>query len=103
MAFHFYAMAVEAAARADIGVRELEQFTRLLDTRRQAVERADDALERGALATEFLGALRLAPDRRVLEFAQDLRQAFLATFVVKGTPSAPWCAGRGLRGNDGSG
>jgi hypothetical protein len=52
----------------------------------QPVERADHAFEPGALASEFLRALRIAPDGRVLEFPQDLGQALAATLVVKETP-----------------
>ena len=43
-------------------------------------------LEPGALAAEFLGALRLVPDGRILEFPQHLGQALAAAVVVKETP-----------------
>ena len=52
----------------------------------ELVERADDGLELGALAAEFLGAVGLVPDGRILELAQDLGQALAAALVVKDTP-----------------
>jgi hypothetical protein len=79
-------------AGVGFGLGELEQLARLDDTAVQLLEGADDALELGALAAELLGPLRVLPDGRVLEFAQDLRQALLAALVVKGTPSAPCSA-----------
>jgi hypothetical protein len=51
-----------------------------------AVERADDPLELGAFAPEFLRTLRFRPHRRVGEFTQDLGQALALAIVVKGTP-----------------
>jgi len=57
-----------------------------VDAAREAVEGPDHAFELGALATEFLRALGLAPDAGILEFPQDLGQPLAASFVVKGTP-----------------
>ena len=64
---------------------ELEQFARLGQTGAQPIERADDGLEPGPLPTEFLRAIGLAPDRGILELAQDLREPLVAPVVVKGT------------------
>jgi hypothetical protein len=50
------------------------------------VDRLDDTLELGALAAQLLRTLRLAPDGRVFEFAQDLGQSFGFARIVKGTP-----------------
>jgi hypothetical protein len=74
--------------RALVGLRlgEFEQLAGLAQAAGQAVERADDRLELGALAAEFLGALRVLPDGRVLELPQDLCQALAASLVVKDTP-----------------
>jgi hypothetical protein len=79
---------LDGADRAIVGLRlgELEQLAGLAQPAAQAIERADDRLELGAFATEFLGALRVLPDRRVLQFPQDLRKPLAAPFVVKDTP-----------------
>jgi len=69
-----------------LGLREVEQCTRIGETLAQLVEGADDRFELRALATELLCTLGLAPDRRVLELSQDLGQALAAPLVVKGTP-----------------
>jgi len=52
----------------------------------QLVDAVDDAFELRALTTQGLRALRLVPDPRVLELAQDLGQALLLARVVKDTP-----------------
>jgi hypothetical protein len=74
--------------RALVGLRlgEIEQLDGLVQAATQPVERADDSLELGALAAQFLCALRVLPDRRVLELPQDLRQSLAAPLVVKDTP-----------------
>jgi hypothetical protein len=74
--------------RAFVGLRlgEFEQLTGLGQAAVEAIERADDRLELGALAAEFLGALRVLPDRRVLELPQDFRESLAAPLVVKDTP-----------------
>jgi hypothetical protein len=93
--FHARNLAFEAGHvgfdRADgafvgLGFRQVEEFRGLGDPDVQAIERTDDRLELGALAAEFLGTLRLAPDRGILEFAQDLRQSLALALVVKDTP-----------------
>mgnify|MGYP000273026517 CR=1 FL=1 len=48
---------------------------------------AYDGLELGALTTQGLGVLRLAPHVRILELAHDLFQAFFLARIVKGTSS----------------
>jgi hypothetical protein len=73
-----------ALVRFDLG--QLEEFARLGQTRAQPVERPDYGLELGALASQLLGALRLAPDRGILELAQDFGKALAACLVVKDTP-----------------
>jgi hypothetical protein len=69
-----------------LGFRELEQLERLVQARLQAIEGADDRFELVALPSELLRALRVGPDRRILEFPQDLGQPFRAALVVKDTP-----------------
>jgi hypothetical protein len=54
-----------------IGLGEREQLDGVVDGRGRAVQLLDLGGELGALAAEFLGALGLGPDRRVLELADD--------------------------------
>jgi hypothetical protein len=79
---------LDGADRALVGLRlgEFEQLAGLAQPAAQAIERTDDRLELGAFAAEFLGTLRVLPDRRVLEFPQDLRKPLAASIVVKDTP-----------------
>jgi hypothetical protein len=79
-------------ARVRLGLRQVEQFTRLGQPLPQLVERRDDAFELGPLAAEFLSTVGLLPDGGVFEFAQDLGQPLALAIVVKGTPSAHRCA-----------
>jgi hypothetical protein len=75
-----------------IGLGEIEQFIGLGDLDSELVEPADDAVELGALASQFLGAFGVLPDGGVFELAQDLGQPLALSVIVKGTPSARWCA-----------
>jgi len=54
-----------------IGLGEREQLDGVVDGRGGAVQLLDLGGELGALAAEFLGALGLGPDGRVLELADD--------------------------------
>jgi hypothetical protein len=81
--------------------REVEQLARVRQAFAKLVERADDRLEPGALASELLRALGVVPDRGVLELPQDFREALALGFIVKGTPSTPWSAGSGRRSSGG--
>ena len=47
-----------------------------------------DGFQRGAFASQRLGALGVIPDLGVFQFAFDFYQLFLLFSVVKGTPSA---------------
>jgi hypothetical protein len=73
-------------ALVGVGLGEFEQFAGLAQPGAETVERTDDRLEPGALAPEFLGTLRVLPDRRVLELPQDLGESLAAPVVVKDTP-----------------
>ena len=73
-------------AYVGVGLRKLEQFPGLGQSRRQLVEGADNGLELRALAAELLRAFGLGPDRGVREFAQHLGQSLAAALVVKDTP-----------------
>ena len=65
---------------------EIEQFTGIRQPTPQVVQRQHHALEFDTLATDGLGLFRLIPQRRVLEFAQDLLQTLFFQVVVKDTP-----------------
>ncbi len=85
---HAFDVGLDGARRRLVlfALGQLEQLAGLAEARAQLVEHVDDALELGAFAAEFLGALGLGPDGGVLEFAQDLGQPFAALVVVKDTP-----------------
>jgi hypothetical protein len=65
---------------------EVEQFTGFGEARAELVQHVDHALELRALAAQFLGTLRLVPDRGVFELPQHLGQALALALVVKDTP-----------------
>jgi len=50
------------------------------------VDRVDDVVERLLLAAQFLSALRIVPDGRVLQRRIDLVQPQRLAVVVKDTP-----------------
>lgn len=55
----------------------------------QPRERADLGFELGALASQLLGTLGIAPDFGLFELALDFYQALLLGFEVKDTPVRP--------------
>jgi hypothetical protein len=63
-----------------------QQVVRVGEPGGQLVDRDDDRLEKGALASERLGAFRIVPDCGILKLAQDLGQTLLAVGIVKDTP-----------------
>jgi hypothetical protein len=64
---------------------ELVQLGSLVERLRDAVQRGDDDLELGALATEGLRSLGVGPDARVLELSIDLFEPFALDVIVKDT------------------
>jgi len=66
--------------------RHLEQIPGIAEPGIERLDDLDRVGERGALLTELLCPLRLAPDGGVLELPQDLLEPLLLAFVVKGTP-----------------
>jgi hypothetical protein len=60
------------------------------------VQAADDRLEFGALLAQFLRALRVIPDARLLEFAGYFLKALVLIVVIKDTSSRSRCAPRDL-------
>ena len=76
----------QRGALVGLGNGQLEQIARLAEIVGQAADAADDALERGALLAQILGALRIVPDIGTFEFAADFFQTFGLGRVVKETP-----------------
>jgi hypothetical protein len=56
----------------------------------------DDVLELRALLAEFLRALRILPNIRLLELPGDFLQALVLVVVIKDTSSRTACAPRDL-------
>jgi hypothetical protein len=75
---------------------QLEQLCRVAQSVTGAIELIELAGQAGALAAELLGALRLAPDRRILKLAIDLFETFPLAVVLKETPSRSATAPRDL-------
>ncbi len=71
-----------------IGCRQFEQLAGVGKALRQAADAADDLLQPGALAAQFLGARRIVPDLGIFQFAGDFLEAFTLGLVVKDTPEA---------------
>jgi hypothetical protein len=70
-----------------LGLDQFEQPGGVTEPVVEPIESLDELLEPRTLAAEFLGPLRIVPDRRLLEFAPDLGQSFVLCIVVKDTPS----------------
>jgi hypothetical protein len=75
---------------------QLKQLVRIGDAACQPIEAANEVFQFGALAAEFLRALRVVPDAGLLEFARDFLQAFVLVVVIKDTPLKSRYAPRGL-------
>jgi hypothetical protein len=75
---------------------ELQQLGRIGDPLGGAVDLLDGGTEPRALPSELLSALRLRPDRRILELPPYLLEALFLEVVLKETPVARRCARRGL-------
>ncbi len=69
-----------------LGDREFEQFAGFGQRVRQTGNLADDLVEQGAFAAQFLRARRVVPDARQFEFARYFFEALALGLVVKGTP-----------------
>jgi hypothetical protein len=66
--------------------REIEQIAGFAERIGQRADAADETIERRALLSEILRALRVVPDRRAFELARDLFEAFGLRIEVKDTP-----------------
>ena len=65
----------------------LQQLCAVIDSACERVQFGHHRFETGLAPTEVLGALRIAPDVRILQLPQGLFQLLLLAVVVKGTPS----------------
>jgi hypothetical protein len=80
-----------------LGAREREQLGVVPEALLDRADRIYDVAQRGALAAESLGALRIGPDGGILELALDFLEALALGVKVKDTPSARRRARSGLR------
>jgi hypothetical protein len=71
---------------------ELVELGRLAERLLDLAQRADYALELGALAAEILGALGVGPNVRIFELAVDLFETLALRVEVKGTSAERRCA-----------
>jgi hypothetical protein len=69
-----------------VAFSKLEEFGGVGESARQAVESADDVVELGPLLAQFLRALRVVPDVRLLELTVYFFEAFALVVVLKDTP-----------------
>jgi K+/H+ antiporter YhaU regulatory subunit KhtT len=77
--------------------RERVELAAVVESLRQRAQRMDDAVELLLLLAELLGARRVVPDLRILEFAVDRGEARRLDVVVKDTSEAGPPARAGLR------
>ena len=69
-----------------VGGGHFQQFAGVGKACGNAVDTADDGVETGAFATQFLCARRIVPDGRAFQFAAYFFQTFAFCSVVKDTP-----------------
>jgi hypothetical protein len=69
-----------------------QQLAGILQAIGDAIERADDLFQAGALAPQLLGLVRRVPDRGVFQLPAYLGQALALEVVFKETSSALHCA-----------
>jgi hypothetical protein len=69
-----------------IGGGHFQQFTGIGKAGPDAVDTADDGVEAGAFAAQFLRARRIVPDSGAFQFAAYFFETFTLGVVVKDTP-----------------
>jgi hypothetical protein len=67
--------------------RQIDQLGGIVQTALKMIQTDDDLLEFGALLAQFLRALRVVPDARLLEFAGYFLQTLIFIVVIKDTSS----------------
>ena len=82
--------------RIRLCLSQLQQFRRVAQGAREAIETADDLLELGAFLSQFLRTVRIAPDAGLLELALYFLQSLVLVVVIKDTSSKSRCALRDL-------
>jgi hypothetical protein len=85
-------------ARPRISLRggQLQEFRGIGQGALQAIQAADDLLELGAFLAQFLRAIGVAPDARLLQLALYFLQPLVFIVVIKDTSSKSRCAPRDL-------
>jgi hypothetical protein len=68
--------------------RELVQLAALVERLLDAIQRLDDSLELGALASQALRALGVGPDGGVFQLAVDFLEPLAFGVIVKDTSAA---------------
>jgi hypothetical protein len=66
---------------------QIEQLRRVADRGVGAIEFREFRRQARALTAQLLGAIRCAPDRRILQFAGYFLETFFLAVVLKETPS----------------
>jgi hypothetical protein len=91
-------VALDFIGRAGIGLvgREFQEFSRVAQTPGEMIQTLHDTLELRSLPAEFLRALGIVPDTRLLEFPGYLLKAFVLVVVIKDTSSRNRCVPRDL-------
>jgi hypothetical protein len=79
-----------------LALGQLEQLRGIIDALGGAVDVREVRGEARPLLAELLGALRLRPDRRVLQLESYLLQTLFLAIVFKETPVTRRCARPGL-------
>ncbi len=81
-----------------VGLRggQLQEFGGIAQGSPEPVQTADHLFQLGAFLAEFLGALRVVPDARLLEFALYFLKTLVFIVVIKDTSSKSRCAPRDL-------
>jgi hypothetical protein len=75
-------------ARVLLRGRELVELTGLVERLLDAIQRRDDGLELGALASQILRALGVGPDGGVFQLAVDFFEPLTFDVIVKDTSAA---------------
>jgi hypothetical protein len=78
-----------------VGLGHVEQLGVVGQIALEVLDGLDHAVEFALFLAQFLGALGLVPDRRVLQRGVDLVQPQCFAVVVKDTPGARRCAREG--------
>jgi hypothetical protein len=82
--------------RIGLGRGQIQELGGIGQGAREPIETADDLLELGAFLAQFLRAVRVIPNTRLLELALYFLQPLVLVVVIKDTSSKSRCALRDL-------